>query len=257
MKIQINYNFDGAVALVTGAAQGMGLATAKAFAQAGASVVLSDIKMDVLQAEVDKITEDGGKAIAVPCDVSKEEQVKSLMEKTISTYGKLDAAYNNAGINTVAIDMVDVSMEDYHRIMSINLNGVWNCMYYELKQMLKQGSGTIVNCSSIGGMVGAQGRAPYSATKHGIIGLTQSAALDYAAKGIRVNAVCPGMIDTPMADVVTGGHREMLIEMVKAVPMARLGNEEEIAEAVLWLCSSGSSYVTGQTLAIDGGFLAQ
>jgi NAD(P)-dependent dehydrogenase (short-subunit alcohol dehydrogenase family) len=257
MSKQVKYDFKGSVALVTGAASGMGLATAKAFARSGASVVLADIDLNALQVAVDEIIKNGGKAFPVKCDVSDENQVKSMIDLTLATYGRLDAAFNNAGINTIAIAAADVSMADYHRIISINLNGVWNCMQHELRQMIKQGSGTIVNCSSIGGMTGAQGRAPYSATKHGIVGLTQSAALDYATKGIRVNAVSPGMIETPMADVVTGGKKEMLTEMVKAVPMAKLGRAEDIADAVLWLCSDGSSYVTGEILVVDGGFLVQ
>jgi NAD(P)-dependent dehydrogenase (short-subunit alcohol dehydrogenase family) len=257
MKRQVNYNFEGAVALVTGAAQGMGLATAKAFARAGASVVLADVSTKGLQLAKEEIAKIGAKVLTVQCDVSDEIQVKALIDETVTTFGRLDAAYNNAGINTVGIPSADVSMADYNRIVSINLNGVWYCMQHELRWMIKQGSGTIVNCSSIGGMVGAQGRAPYSATKHGIVGLTQSAALDYASQGIRVNAVSPGMIDTPMADVVTGGYRDMLGEMVKAVPMGKLGIAEDIANAVLWLCSDGSNYITGQVVAVDGGFLAK
>jgi NAD(P)-dependent dehydrogenase (short-subunit alcohol dehydrogenase family) len=257
MKKQVNYNFEGAVALVTGAAQGMGLATAKAFARAGASVVLADINTKGLQLAKDEIVKDGARVLTVQCDVSDEKQVKSLIDETIQTFGRLDAAYNNAGINSVGIPSADVSVTDYNRIVSINLNGVWYCMQHELRWMINQGSGTIVNCSSIGGMVGAQGRAPYSATKHGIVGFTQSAALDYASQAIRVNAVSPGMIDTPMADVVTGGHREMLGEMVKSVPMGRLGVAEDVADAVMWLCSDGSKYVTGQIVTVDGGFLAQ
>lgn len=257
MKRQVNYNFEGAVALVTGAAQGMGVATAKAFARAGASVVLADVSTKGLQLAKEEIAKIGAKVLTVQCDVSDEIQVKALIDETVTTFGRLDAAYNNAGINTVGIPSADVSMADYNRIVSINLNGVWYCMQHELRWMIKQGSGTIVNCSSIGGMVGAQGRAPYSATKHGIVGLTQSAALDYASQGIRVNAVSPGMIDTPMADVVTGGYRDMLGEMVKAVPMGKLGIAEDIANAVLWLCSDGSNYITGQVVAVDGGFLAQ
>lgn len=257
MKRQVNYNFEGAVALVTGAAQGMGVATAKAFARAGASVVLADVSTKGLQLAKEEIAKIGAKVLTVQCDVSDEIQVKALIDETVTTFGRLDAAYNNAGINTVGIPSADVSMADYNRIVSINLNGVWYCMQHELRWMIKQGSGTIVNCSSIGGMVGAQGRAPYSATKHGIVGLTQSAALDYASQGIRVNAVSPGMIDTPMADVVTGGYRDMLGEMVKAVPMGKLGIAEDIANAVLWLCSDGSNYIIGQVVAVDGGFLAK
>jgi NAD(P)-dependent dehydrogenase (short-subunit alcohol dehydrogenase family) len=180
-----------------------------------------------------------------------------MIDSIVASFGKLDAAYNNAGINTAEIKAADFSQDDYHKIISVNLNGVWNCMQQELRQMLKQGFGSIVNCSSIGGMAAAKGRAPYSASKHGIIGLTQSAAIDYADQGIRINAVCPGTIDTPMVTAITGGDKEILAAFEKATPMGRAGKPEEIAEAVLWLSSNAASYVTGQTLVVDGGFLAQ
>ena len=257
MSKQVTYNYHGYIALVTGAAQGMGLATAKAFAQSGASVVLSDVNLDALQIATDQITKDGGKAISIQCDVSKEEQVKEMIEQTISKFGKLDVAYNNAGINTLEIEIADLSRADYDRIISINQNGIWFSMQYEIRQMLKQKSGVIVNCSSLAGFVGARGRAAYSASKYAVIGMTKSAALEYATRGIRVNAICPGMFETPMADFITEGNREVLKEMTKAAPMGRLGQPEEIADAVLWLCSDASSYVTGDALWVDGGFLSQ
>jgi NAD(P)-dependent dehydrogenase (short-subunit alcohol dehydrogenase family) len=257
MARQVKYNFEGCVALVTGAAKGMGLSTAKAFAEAGAATVMADVDMASLQTEVDKINNSGGKALAVKCNVANEEEVSSMIDLTVATFGKLDMAYNNAGINTLEIKVADLSRADYDRIVSINQNGIWLCMQYEIRQMLKQGSGVIVNCSSLAGHVGASGRAAYSATKYAVIGMTKSAALEYATKGIRVNAISPGMFETPMADFITKGNREVLKEMTKAAPIGRLGQPEEIADAVLWLCSDGSSYVTGETVAVDGGYLAQ
>lgn len=257
MKRQVKYDFEGSVALVTGAAKGMGLATAKAFAQAGAATVMSDVDMKVLQIEADKIAKTGAKVLAVKCNVADEQEVKSMIDLTVSTFGRLDMAYNNAGINTLEIKIADLSRADYDRIVGINQNGIWLCMQYEIRQMLKQGSGVIVNCSSLAGHVGASGRAAYSATKYAVIGMTKSAALEYATKGIRVNAISPGMFETPMADFITEGNRDVLKEMTKAAPMGRLGQPEEIADAVLWLCSDGSSYVTGEAVAVDGGFLAQ
>lgn len=257
MNIQVKYNFHDFVVLVTGAASGMGLATARAFARAGAITVMSDINLNALQPLVDEINSDGGTAMAISCDVSNAQEVSAMFETIANKFGKLDAAYNNAGINTEEIKAADFSLEDYHKIISVNLDGVWNCMQYELRQMLKQGYGAIVNCSSIGGMAAARGRAPYSASKHGIIGLTQSAAIDYADRGIRINAVCPGTIDTPMVTSITHGDKDVFASFEKATPMGRAGRPEEIAEAVLWLSSSASSYVTGQTLVVDGGYLAQ
>jgi len=257
MSKQVSYNYEGSVALVTGAAQGMGLATAKAFAKAGAAIVLADVDLDAVQAVADKIIQNGGKALAVKCDVSNEAQVKAMIDLTIATFGKLDVAYNNAGINTLEIEVADMTRADYDRIISINQNGIWLSMQYEIRQMLKQGSGVIVNCSSLAGFVGARGRAAYSASKFAVIGMTKSAALEYATRNIRVNAVCPGMFETPMAQFITEGNKEVLKEMTKAAPMGRLGQPEEIADAVLWLCSDGSSYVTGEALSVDGGFLSQ
>jgi NAD(P)-dependent dehydrogenase (short-subunit alcohol dehydrogenase family) len=233
MSIQVRYNYEGSVALVTGAAKGMGLATAKAFAEAGAAIVLADVDLILVSDEADKINKEGGKALAVQCDVSNEEQVKAMIDKTVNTFGKLDVAYNNAGINTLEVEVADLTRSEYDRIISINQNGVWFAMQYEIRQMLKQGSGVIVNCASLAAFVGARGRAAYSASKYAVIGMTKSAALEYATRGIRVNAVCPGMFETPMADFITSGDKEVLKEMTKAAPMGRLGQPEEIADAVL------------------------
>jgi NAD(P)-dependent dehydrogenase (short-subunit alcohol dehydrogenase family) len=189
------------------------------------------------------------------CDVADDAQVEAMVEPTVATFGRLDAAYNNAGVQNVVADTANAPREDFDRVMAINLRGVWSCMKFELRQMLKQDSGAIVNCSSIGGLVGAPGRGTYHAAKHGVLGLTKSAALEYAAKGIRINAVCPGLIHTPMADqMMAAGQADALNAMLKDVPIGRLGRAEEIADAVLWLCSPAASLVVGHALAVDGGY---
>ena len=253
----ITYDFKGQVALVTGAASGMGLATARAFAHARAAVTLADISEDALQKAVDEIKSAGGKAMGVACDVSDEAQVAAMVERTVAIFGRLDAAFNNAGIQVPSSEIADQSAEDYDRINAINLRGVWACMKHELLQMRKQGSGAIVNCSSIGGLVGRALIAAYHGTKHGVIGLTRSVALEYAARSIRVNAVCPGTIDTPMVSKMLDSGMLAMDDLLRDLPMKRLGRGEEIADAVLWLCSPGSTFVTGQALAVDGGFTVQ
>ncbi|WP_349606070.1 glucose 1-dehydrogenase [Cupriavidus sp. DF5525] len=255
--MSITYDFKGQVALVTGAASGMGLATARAFANAGAAVTLADVSEAALQQAVDEITSAGGKAIGVVCDVSDEAQVAAMVERTVATFGRLDAAFNNAGIQVPASEIADQSAQDYDRINAINQRGVWACMKHELLQMRKQGSGAIVNCSSIGGLVGRAQIAAYHGTKHGVIGLTRSAALEYAARGIRINAVCPGTIDTPMVSTMLERGMLSIDDLLRDLPMKRLGRGEEIADAVLWLCCPGSTFVTGQALAVDGGFTVQ
>lgn len=253
----ITYDFKGQVALVTGAASGMGLATARAFAHAGAAVTLADISEDALQKAVDEIKSAGGDAIGVPCDVSDESQVAAMVERTVATFGRLDAAFNNAGIQVPSSEVADQRAEEFDRVNAINLRGVWACMKHELLQMRKQGSGSIVNCSSIGGLTGRALLAAYHGTKHGVIGLTRNAALEYAARGIRVNAVCPGTIDTPMVTKMLDSGMLAMDDLLRDLPMERLGRAEEIADAVLWLCSPGSTFVTGQALAVDGGFTVQ
>ena len=246
--------FEGKVALVTGAASGMGFAAAKSFAESGAAVVLADVNKEKVDKAAKDLTEKGYKAIAVICDVSDETQVKAMVDKAVETFGRLDAAYNNAGVNSPMTDTADLDPEEYDRIMNIDLRSVWLCMKYELKQMRTQGSGAIVNCSSLGGLVGNPGRAAYHAAKHGILGMTKSAAIEYAPKGIRINAVCPGIIETPMVEMMVETGDLSKEAGAALAPIGRLGSAEEVADVVLWLCSSASTFVIGQSISVDGGY---
>jgi NAD(P)-dependent dehydrogenase (short-subunit alcohol dehydrogenase family) len=250
--------FEGQVALVTGAGGGIGLATARAFADAGAAVIVADRDTPSVEAATDELRSADHRALAITCDVTDRGQVRTMVEQAVGTYGRLDAAFNNASINCDAAPMSDTEDDEFDDILNINLRGVWNCMKTELRQMLAQGSGAIVNCSSIGGMRGSKGRAAYSASKFGVLGLTRAAALDYANRGIGINAVCPGIIgNTPMAARVTKNYNPDIIKaFVAAEPIGRLGKPEEIAAAVLWLCSPAASFVLGHALAVDGGILA-
>lgn len=207
-----------------------------------------------MRAATEDLTAAGYMALAIQCDVANEHQVAAMVEQTVSTFGRLDAAFNNAGVQSPIAETAEASGEEFDRVNAINLRGVWNCMKHELRQMRAQGSGSIVNNSSLGGLVGIAGRGVYHASKHGVLGLTKSAALEYAARGIRINAVCPGIIETPMVAGMLVGESEAMKELMKDVPIGRLGRSEEIADAVLWLCSPGSSFVIGHALVVDGGY---
>jgi NAD(P)-dependent dehydrogenase (short-subunit alcohol dehydrogenase family) len=252
-----SYDFTGKVAFVTGAGSGMGLATVHAFARAGAAVVLADLNEQVLQAATDELEAAGHQVLGVRCDVSDEDEVAVAVRAAVDRFGRLDMAFNNAGIQIPPSDAADEAADVFDRVNAINLRGVWACMKHELAHMRGQGSGAIVNCSSLGGLVGIPGRASYHATKYGVIGLTTSAALEYAPRGIRINAICPGTIDTPMvAEMIASGELDPEAAVANQ-PIARLGRAEEIAAAVLWLCSPGASFVVGIALPVDGGYTAQ
>lgn len=253
----IKYDFQNKVALVTGAASGMGLATVKAFCEAGAAVAMADTRQKELAEAAKNLREQGYDILDIVCDVTDEAQVKKLIDTTVTTFGRLDAAYNNAGIQSPVAETADASGEEFERVMAVNLRGIWNCMKYELQQMRNQGSGAIVNCSSLGGLVGIAGRGAYHASKHAVLGLTKSAALEYAPKGIHINAVCPGIIHTPMVEEMLRTQPDAMDVLMKLQPIGRLGEASEIASAVLWLCSPESGFVIGHALAVDGGYTVQ
>ena len=248
---------EGKVALVTGAGSGIGRATALVFAREGAKVVVADIVVEGGQETVQQIEVAGGEAIFVKADVSQAADVETLIAKTVETYGRLDCAFNNAGIEGGMKLTIDCTKEEFDRTIAVNLTGVWLCMKYEIQQMLSQGSGAIVNTASAAGLVGFPSLPDYVASKHGVVGLTKTAALEYAKSGIRVNAVCPGVIQTPMVErgaQLSPGFDELAVSME---PVGRFGQPSEVGEAVVWLCSDAASFVTGHPMVVDGGLVAQ
>jgi NAD(P)-dependent dehydrogenase (short-subunit alcohol dehydrogenase family) len=252
---------EGKVALVTGGASGIGRATALTFAREGAKLVIADLNEDGGRQTVHMVTEQGGGAIFVKTDVTQATAVEALISKAVETYGRLDCAHNNAGISGAGIGgdlrmlTAEYPEERWHQVLAINLTGVWLCMKYEIPQMLTQGGGAIVNTASVAGLVGSVGLSAYVASKHGVVGLTKTAALEYAKQGIRVNCVCPGVIQTPMTERAL--RDPALQALITARPMGRVGTPEEVAEAVVWLCSDAASFVTGHTMTVDGGMVAQ
>jgi NAD(P)-dependent dehydrogenase (short-subunit alcohol dehydrogenase family) len=250
------YDFKGQVALVTGAARGMGLATARMFAESGACVALADLDGELAAKEAERIVRDGGTAIGLACDVAGEAQVAAMVDRAVAEYGRLDMAFNNAGIQVPPSDAAEEPIEHFERVTAVNQRGVWACMKHQLRVMRDQRSGAIVNCSSLGGLVGLPQRAAYHGTKHAVLGMTKSAGVEYASRGIRINAVCPGTIDTPMVADMLKGQADAMAKIMKQQPIGRLGRAEEVAAAVLWLCSPAASFVIGAGLPVDGGFTA-
>lgn len=243
------------VALVTGGGSGIGQATALAFARRCAKVVIADVSVEGGEQTVRRIGDSGGQAIFVRADVSKIDQVEALVKSAVRTYGQVDCAFNNAGVEGSGLSTIDETEQSWDRIIDTNLKGIWLCMRYEIRQMLQQGSGAIVNAASIAGLVGRENTSAYCASKHGVIGLTRSAALEYAKSGIRVNAVCPGAIHTPMVDRIRALRPGADTEFIADEPIGRMGRPEEVAEAVIWLCSDAASFVTGHAMVVDGGLV--
>jgi NAD(P)-dependent dehydrogenase (short-subunit alcohol dehydrogenase family) len=247
--------FEGKTALVTGGGYGIGRAAAFAFAQRGAKVVVADINVKNGEETVHRIKEASGEAIFVKTDVSQEAEVKKLVERAVETYGKLDCAFNNAGIHKVFVSTVDFAESDWNEMIDVNLKSVWLCMKYEIPQMLKQGRGAIVNTSSAAGLIAAPSNPAYPASKHGVVGLTKSTAIEFARRGIRVNCVCPGPTRTGMYDSLVAVAPQLVEMMNTKVPMGRMGEPEEVAAAAVWLCSDEASYITGHALPVDGGLV--
>jgi NAD(P)-dependent dehydrogenase (short-subunit alcohol dehydrogenase family) len=248
------YDFTGQVALVTGAASGMGLATAQAFAEGGAAVLLADLNAGAVEQAAQSLLDAGHRAIGIACDVADEAQAAAAVDKAVETYGRVDMAFNCAGVQAPPSDAADETAENFDRVNAVNLRGLWAAQKHELRQMRAQGAGAIVNCSSLGGLVGLPKRAAYHASKHGVIGLTRSAAVEYAPRGIRINVVCPGVVETPMVAGMLEGQAEAMAEIIAQQPIGRLGRPEEVAAAAVWLCSPAASFIVGAVLAVDGGY---
>ncbi len=250
-------DFTGKVALVTGAASGIGRASALAFARRGATVVAADVDVAGGEQTAELARESGGDALFIPTDVTAADQVCALIEKTVEHYGRLDCAHNNAGLLGTPMDLAQCSEAVWDRIVSVNLRGVWLCMKHEIPPMLQRGGGAIVNTASVAGLVGVRGFSPYAATKHAVVGLTKTAALDYARRGIRVNAVCPGLVRTPMVENYTQKNPEVEAQLLLFQPLGRMGTPDEVAAAVVWLCSDEAAFVTGSAMTLDGAWTAQ
>ena len=248
---------DGKVALITGAGSGIGRASALAFAREGAKVAVADIVVEGGEETVRMVKEAGGEAFFIKVDVSDAADVEAMVNTVVDTYGRIDCAYNNAGIEGRLASTDEYPEDVFDKVIDINLTGVWLCMKYELPHMLKQGSGAIVNTASGAGLIGVAGMSAYVASKHGVVGLTKTAALEYAKSGIRVNSVCPGLIQTPMVERITNDQPQLGEALVAAEPIGRVGRPEEIAESVVWMCSDAASFVTGHAMSVDGGYVAQ
>jgi NAD(P)-dependent dehydrogenase (short-subunit alcohol dehydrogenase family) len=248
---------QGKVAIVTGGGSGIGRATSLAFAREGARVMVADLIVDGGEETVKMIHSAGGGAVFVRTDVSKAQEVKAMVDKAIEAYGQLDCACNNAGITSSGVSVSRCTEESWDRIIAINLKSVFLCMKYELPKMLKSGGGSIVNTSSVMGLVADGGHPAYAASKHGVIGLTKTAAIQYAKAGIRVNAVCPGIIRTPMSEKSFADNPEMKAAAIAMQPMDRFAEPEEVAQAIVWLCTNEASFITGHALPIDGGYVAR
>lgn len=255
-KVQQEKTFEGKVAMVTGAAGGIGRATALAFGRAGACVVVADMSVDGGHATAAMIVEAGGKALFVQTNVTRASEVEALIDKTVSYYGKLDCAFNNAGIEEEHLNLADTDEALFDRIINVNVKGAWLCMKYQLRQMVKQGNGAIVNTASVAGLVGAPTQAIYAASKHAVVGMTKTAAAEYGRSGIRVNSVCPGVINTPMLARALERDPSRQKTLRNLHPIGRFGEASEIADAALWLCSDQASFVTGHQLTVDGGLTA-
>ena len=248
---------DGKVAIVTGAGTGIGRAAALAFAREGARVLVAGLEPERLAETVELVRAAGGEALASHTDVADPAQAAAMVEAALAAWGRLDCAFNNAGIEGDTAPLADCTLENWQRVIAVNLTGTFLCLRAEIPAMLRGGGGAVVNCASVAGLVGFGGIPAYTASKHGVVGLTKVAALDYATSGVRVNAVCPGVIQTAMVDRFTGGSPEAVAAMTAMQPVGRLGRPEEVAALAVWLCSDAASFVTGEAIAVDGGFVAR